>query len=80
MYDRAEWAVTAAEHLLEALKAIATAEGHAEAHLAASDAVAAYRWALFCIGTIPGNRAEDVYDATIFRGVPVTQALDEIGA
>ncbi len=52
---RAEWAVTAAEHLAAALRVIGEGGG-IEAALAAQDAGRAYRWVLYSIGTIPSKR------------------------
>lgn len=77
--DRAEWAVTAAGHLLAALRAIRASQS-IEAGLAREDTAREYSWVLFSIGTVPGNRREEVYDATVNRGMTVTQALDAIGA
>ena len=76
---RTKWAVTAAEHMVAALRAIGEGRG-IEADIAVQDAGRAYRWVLYSIGTIPGDRTDEVYAATIYCGRTVTQALDAIGA
>jgi hypothetical protein len=77
--ERAAWAVTAAGYLACALRAIREGRGP-EADLAREDTERAYRWVLFSIGTIPGNRTDEVVSATILRDMTVTDALGAIGA
>jgi len=76
---RAEWAVTAAEHALSALRAINDARG-TEADRAREMAGHLYWRLLFSVGTVPMNRLDDVYEASVTDGATVAEALDAIGA
>ena len=80
MSQRTGWAVTAAEHMAAALRAISTAQGQVEADLAYQHTDQAYDWSLFCIGTIPSDRREDVRHLTLAEGMAVADALDAVGA
>ena len=79
MMARTEWAAEAAEHMLPAVRIVNGAIG-IEADQARDRIPWAYRDLLFYIGTIPGDRTEQVYDATVHGGATVAQALDAIGA
>ena len=79
MSQRTAWAVEAAEHLAAALRVIPDGSS-IEANQAMQETSQAYQWVLYSIGTIPGSRTDEVYDATVRGGATVTQALDAIGA
>jgi len=79
MASRTAWAVTAAELLLDTLRVTMPVQA-GQARQVASHADRAYRDALWAIGTASLSQQDELYDATVNRGLTVTQALDAIGA
>jgi hypothetical protein len=74
---RQQWAVTAAGHQLEAIRAIQSAGRDIDAELALQWADMAYSSLIHAIGTVPGSAR--VVELTVERGMS-TDALEAVRA
>lgn len=77
---RQEWAVTAATHQLEAIRAIQSAGRDGDARLAVEWAEMSYSRLTFAIGTVPLDRLDYVREMTVEQGRSLADALEEVGA
>jgi hypothetical protein len=77
---RAQWAVEAAGHIAAALSVLPGEGRDIRADLTRPDLERVYWRVVFSIGTVPGDRVDEVYEATVVHRMTVVQALDAIGA
>ena len=80
MTDRKEWAVTAAQHVLEAARAVEPHLGDSSAEVLMDELEEAYEKALCAIGTIRRGLRVRVMEMTLKGGWSLMDALAWAGA